>query len=141
MPSTPRRRAIRDPEDRDPLGKLFGDFPDRLRGDIWEPAVDVFEAENSVLVRVEIAGVRSDDLRVSIDRDLLRISGVRRPPTSLEVRRLHQMEIAFGPFERAIRIAMPFERDRVAAHLEDGFLEIRVPKCVPVQRRVEVKTE
>jgi HSP20 family protein len=101
----------------------------------------VFEAEKSILVRVEIAGVRSDDLRVSIDRDVLRISGVRTAPSGGEVRRLHQMEIAFGAFERSIRIAVPFERDRVAAHLEDGFLEIRVPKRLPAQRRVEVETE
>lgn len=90
---------------------------------------------------MEIAGVRGDDLRVTIDRDLLRISGVRRAPSGGDFRRLHQMEIAFGPFERSIRIAIPFERERVAAHLEDGFLEVRVPKRLPAQRRVEVETE
>ena len=112
-----------------------------MRGDRWEPAVDVFETEKSIVVRVEIAGVRSEDLRVTIDRDRLRISGIRKAPSGGEVRRLHQMEIAFGAFERSIRIAVPFERDRVAAHLEDGFLEVQVPKRLPAKQRVELETE
>jgi len=91
-------------------------------------------------VRVEISGVRGEDLRVNVDGDLLRVSGVRRVPVEGGVRRLHQMEIAFGPFERAIRIAVPFDRQRVSAHLEDGFLEVKLPKQSP-RREVEVETE
>ena len=78
---------------------------------------------------------------VTIDRDLLCISGIRKAPSGGEVRRLHQMEIAFGAFERSIRIAVPFERDRASAHLEDGFLEVRVPKRLPAKQRVELETE
>ena len=47
-----------------------------------------------------MAGVRGEDLRVNVDADVLRIRGVRRTPAVEGVRRLHQMEIAFGPFER-----------------------------------------
>jgi HSP20 family molecular chaperone IbpA len=47
------------------------------------------------------------------------------------------MEIAFGPFERSVRIAIPFERDQVAAHLEDGYLSVKLPKRLP--RTIEVE--
>jgi HSP20 family protein len=93
------------------------------------------------VVRAEIAGVRGEDLRVNVDGDTLRITGERRVPPGDEVRRLHQMEIAFGPFERAIRIGVAFERDQVKAHLEDGFLEVVLPKREPVKRRVPVEGE
>jgi len=91
-------------------------------------------------VRVEISGVRGEDLRVNMDGDLLRVSGVRRVPVQEGVRRLHQMEIAFGPFERAIRIAIPFDRERVSAHLEDGFLLVTLPRSGPRRRQIEVET-
>ena len=91
------------------------------------------------MVRAEISGVRGEDLRVSVDGDQLRISGARAVPSGVEVRRLHQMEIAFGPFERAVRIQVPFERDQVTANLEDGFLEVTLPKRRP--QRIEVESE
>ncbi len=53
------------------------------------------------------------------------------------VQRLHQMEIAFGPFERVLRIGIPFEREGVAAHLEDGFLTVNLPKQLPRRLPVE----
>ncbi|MCG8588819.1 MAG: Hsp20/alpha crystallin family protein [Proteobacteria bacterium] len=94
-----------------------------------------------MLVRAEIAGVKGDELKVSVDGSVLRLSGVRRVPAGKEdVRRLHQMEIAFGAFERTIRIRIPFEADQVSAHLEDGFLEVTLPKRLPAARRVEVET-
>ncbi len=68
---------------------------------------------------------------------MLHVRGLRRPPEHAEaLERLHQMEIAFGPFERSVRIAIPFERDRVSAHLEDGYLSVTLPKRTP--KRVEV---
>jgi len=91
-------------------------------------------------VRVEISGVRGEDLRVNVDGDLVRVSGARRVPVEAEVRRLHQMEIAFGPFERAVRIAIPFDREGVSAHLEDGFLLVTLPKSLPQRRKIEVET-
>ena len=117
---------------------MFGELPDRFQGGRWQPAVDIYETEDSVLVRAEIPGVRGEDLRVNVDGDQLRIRGVRKTPASQEVRRHQQMEIVFGPFERSIRIAAPFHADRVSAHLEDGFLEIALPKRSP-RRRVEVE--
>lgn len=109
----------------------FGGFSDRLGGSRWRPAVDIFETEKAILVRLELAGVRIADLNVTVDGDLLRISGVRHAASTDGVQRLHQMEIAFGPFERVMRLEVPFERDRVSAHLEEGFLTVKLPKLMP----------
>ncbi len=128
------------PRRQDPASELLAEFSDRLRGDHWQPGIDVFETEKALVVRVELAGVRRDDLRVSVDAGVLRIAGFRRLPGGEEVRSLHQMEIAFGPFERSIRISVPFERERVAAHLEDGFLNVTLPKRSPEQRRIDVES-
>ena len=141
MPTTPRRRTIPDPFPGEPRGELFGDLGESPAGDRWQPAIDVFETDEALVVRAEIPGLRGEDLRVRIDRDVLHISGVRTVPKEPGVRKLHRMEIAFGPFERAVRIQGPFDKDRVAAHLEDGFLRVVLPKRVPSRRRVDVETK
>ncbi|MFP6621902.1 MAG: Hsp20/alpha crystallin family protein [Myxococcota bacterium] len=101
--------------------------------------MDIFETDDAVIVRLEMAGVRGDDLRVNVDADVLHIRGTRKTPDASGLRRLHQMEIAFGPFETHVPLRLPFDRDGVSAHLEDGLLEVRLPKRRPV--RVEVETE
>ena len=92
-------------------------------------------------MRAEIAGLSADDLRVKLDDGRLRISGVRRVPERGAVETVHRMEIAFGAFEREIPIPIAFDRERVTAHLEDGFLVVRLPRRVPTRKRVEVETE
>jgi HSP20 family protein len=124
----------------DPFAELYGELGDRLRGDRWKPDVDVFETEKSVVVRAELAGVRGEDLRVTVDGELLRISGVRLAPEPADVQRLHQMEIATGPFERRVRISIAFDRDAVTAHLADGFLTVTLPKRVPERRAIRVES-
>ena len=92
-------------------------------------------------MRFEVAGVRGQDLRVNVSGSVVRLRGVRRPPTTETIDRLQQMEISFGPFERDIVILTPFEPDAVRARLEDGFLEVRIPKRTPVRRTLPIQTE
>lgn len=109
-----------------------------MRDDRWQPSLDVFETEKAVVVRVELAGVRGEDLRVSVEGKTLRVRGERRPPEDFEVERLHRMEIAFGPFERSVSIGIPFEADQVSAQLEEGYLTVRLPKRLP--RSIEIES-
>lgn len=127
------------PPPRDPTAELFGELSDWTPGDRWRPSIDVFETEKAVVVRVELGGVRSQDVKVTVDGDVLRIQGVRRVPAGEAVMRLHRLEIAFGRFERTIRIVIPFERERVNANLEDGFLTVTLPKREVLRKRIEVE--
>lgn len=70
----------------------------------WKPAVDVYETANEVIVLVDLAGIKKEEIEVTIDGDSLRIVGTRRDITSTPKVRLHQMEIDFGDFERRIVI-------------------------------------
>jgi len=133
MPNTQRRRETVElppvsETQSDPLAELFGELTERLRGDRWQPDVDVYETDANIVVRAEIAGVRSQDLSVTVDGQVLRIHGTRPAPEGPDVTRLHQMEIASGPFERRVRIPMAFEKDRVSAHVGDGFVTVTLPK-------------
>jgi len=93
------------------------------------------------VVRAEVPGLSGEDLRVRVDGEVLHISGVRGVPKDPRAVRLHRMEIAFGPFERAITIPVPFDKDGVHAHLEDGFLRVVLPRREASRRQVVVETE
>jgi len=86
-------------------------------------------------VRVEVAGLRDDDIEVAIEDNVLIISGRR---SDLNERRAYrQMEIRFGKFEIAVDIPVPVEVEKSAASYKDGFLVIKLPRLTP--KKVEVK--
>jgi len=123
------------------LEDLFGGAGHFVSGDRWEPCADVFETEDSLVVRVELPGVQGEDLGVRVDGDVLHISGVRSIPKEPGATRLHRMEIAFGPFRRVIKLPVPFDNEAVHAHLEDGFLRVVFPHRRSERRRITVETE
>lgn len=126
---------------RHPLVELYGEFPERLRGDRWQPAADVFETATEIVVRFEVAGVRGEDLRVNLEESVLRLRGVRRAPRSAPIDRLQQMEISSGPFEREIQLEAPFDPNVVRARLEEGLLEVRIAKKQTGRRKIDVRSE
>ncbi|MEM9175534.1 MAG: Hsp20/alpha crystallin family protein, partial [Myxococcota bacterium] len=89
----------------------------------------------------EVAGVRGEDVKVNVEGTKLRLRGVRRTPPTDAIDRLQQMEISFGPFEREITIDASFDPDAVRARLEDGFLDVRIPKRAPESRTLPVETD
>jgi len=97
----------------------------------WRPSIDIFETEETILVIVDLAGVSRDEIAIEHEGELLRITGSRREPHSLyraDLKRCHQMEIDYGPFERVIRIAGPLDSEGIKATHENGFLKIMLPK-------------
>jgi HSP20 family protein len=93
----------------------------------WEPPSDLFETEGSYIVRVEIAGMREKAISVTLDGDLLLISGTRDDRSGR--RAFHQMEIRFGDFAVAASLPGPVDEQAVTATYDDGFLFVTLPKA------------
>lgn len=113
-------------------------------GRFWQPPVDIHETQEHLIVKMELAGARADDLQVSLSPDdrVLTISGGRAEGQQDREGRLrcHQLEVYFGPFERSVTLpSVTVNRDKITATYRDGFLQISLPKrTVPdkPQRRV-----
>lgn len=105
----------------------------------FAPPMDLYETPEEIVILVEMAGMRSEEIQVVVDRGVLRIFGVRTSPVCDPRRRVHQMEIDFGPFERRVRIRVPVDEERIQAVYRDGFLMIRVPKSPEVSREVPIR--
>ena len=95
----------------------------------WSPPTDVFEADASFVVRLEVAGMRQSDFSIDVEDNFLIISGVRTE--ALERRTYQQMEIRFGEFSTAIEIPAGADVSKAEADYEDGFLNIIMPKIIP----------
>jgi HSP20 family protein len=98
----------------------------QVRSNIWSPPTDVYENKDEIVARVEIAGMREEDFDVSVENDILTITGYR--PDIAERRAYHQMEIRFGKFVTAIGLPGPVNVDEAQAEYKDGFLTVILPK-------------
>lgn len=101
----------------------------------WCPPTDIFETEESVVVRVEIAGMREEDFTIELDGKILVIRGNR--PDIPERRAYHQMEIRFGEFSCEVELSVPVDSGRVEAVYRNGFLRVLLPKERPSQIQVK----
>lgn len=131
------------------MERLFNDMWGRhatgmyCRRDTWRPPTDVYETPNGLIVKMELAGMRRQDIEVVLDQKVLLISGSRPDDRPHERISYYQMGINYGPFCVQIFMPWPVQEDEVTASYEDGFLEIRLPrrKREGVSRRVEVTIE
>jgi len=105
------------------------------RSHVWRPPTDVFETDEAVVVRVEIAGMQENDFSIIIDGRLLSIRGLRSDV--LERRAYHQMEIRFGEFATDVELPYQISVSEIEAVYSNGFLQIRLPKARPVRISVE----
>lgn len=105
-----------------------------VRAHIWRPATDVYETEDTVVVRVEIAGMKEEDFSISLTGRVLTVRGNR--PDVFERRAYHQMEIFFGEFSTEIELPTPVLSDEVMAEYIAGFLRLVFPKDRPKKIRV-----
>lgn len=95
-------------------------------GQVWRPSTDVYETDDSIVVKVEVAGMTEEDFSIIFaDRSLV-IAGIRRDPsTKLGY---HQMEIPYGEFRTEVYMSEAVDMDSIEAVYRDGFLLITLPK-------------
>ncbi len=96
---------------------------------IWHPPTDVYETDDCVVVKVEIAGMKEEDFSISLDARKLIISGVRHDPAAKLG--YQQMEILYGYFETDVHLPRAIDVDSIEATYQNGFLHIRLPKAKP----------
>jgi len=107
---------------------------------VWAPPVDVLENASEILVRVDLPGVKKEEIQIEMTGESLSISGHRGHPDEGNSEQLVRTERAYGPFQRTFTVGVQLQQDAVTADYEDGVLTIRLPKAEAVKpRRVEVK--
>lgn len=106
----------------------------------WIPNTDVFVSEGNLVINVELAGMRREDLELFVDGSRLMISGQRPDGARGPKCNFLVMEINYGPFECVIEIPPGFDLSQAKAAYQNGFLRIEVPQAQRVSSKIAVSS-
>ena len=114
------------------LDHIAGSKPPQVRfsPSAWEPAIDVYETDEQVVVTVELAGVKESDMEIMVADNVFTICGERKKTLPASVKRAYyRMEITSGPFRRSITLPAAVDISSSKASYEDGLVEVILPKA------------
>jgi HSP20 family protein len=94
----------------------------------WNPALDLYEDKDNLYVKVELPGMKREDIDVSLHEGSLSISGERKSEQKHEDAEVYRAERFFGRFQRTVTLPTPVAADKVKAQYKDGILNITLPK-------------
>lgn len=139
------------------LRQMTAEF-DRIFGDRWAalpfenkaawlPRIDVFEKDNRLITKVDLPGVKKEDVSVEVSDGQLMLSGERKIETEKQNDNVYRAECEYGSFYRAVPLPQGVKADEVKATFTDGVLEISMPLPakdkalkVPIQEPAAAKT-
>jgi len=99
-------------------------------------AIDAYHDDESVTIKAPIAGVRVEDLEISITDEVINIKGVRQNDTEISKEAYFAQECYWGAFSRSYILPVSVEAGKAEATLKNGILTIRIPKQEKVRTRV-----
>jgi len=130
------------------MNKMFNNF---FRGDIqdedsafmaWTPAVDIAEHDDEYLVKVELPGVNKEDVKITIESNVLTIRGEKKQEKETKKENYHRVERNYGSFQRSFTLPSTVKSDKIDASYKDGILSISLPKAEEAKpKQIEVKVK
>jgi len=122
------------------MNRLFEQFtPSRrehLFGDSFVPAVEVEEGDDSINLKVELPGLKPEDIDIQISADAVSITGERKTESKTEENGMTRSEFHYGRFQRVVPLSAQVQTNAVDADYKDGILKLHLPKNEEEQRKV-----
>lgn len=128
-----RRNGLVTPLDlfRSELDSVFDNYlrlePVSLFESRWLPALDVTEGENLIQIIAEIPGINSADLQVTVENNVLTISGEKKEEHKEEKNRVVVTERSFGSFSRSVKLPDNVNAEEIKGKFDNGVLTIEIP--------------
>lgn len=122
------------------IDRMFNTFfsTEGVTDEGYAPAINVVEKDNEYVVLTEMPGVRKEDLKISLENDVLTISGTRKNHALPENAHWLRNEIQRGDFARSIALPKGVKIDEISAELNNGILHVVLPKAEEMKPR-EIK--
>jgi HSP20 family protein len=149
--------------DRDPFAlmremtadfdRMFGESPwpsfrwpflrrRRIAEEAWSPKIDVFEKDGRLITKIDLPGMKKEDVKVEVTDGQLAISGERKSETEEKGEQFYRCEREYGSFYRALPLPEGAKIEDVKASFTDGVLEVSVPLAARKEaavRKVEIE--
>ena len=95
----------------------------------WLPPCDVFEDKNAVKIVAEIPGVNAEEVKISLENNLLTLRGEKQQQAEAQSERVHRYERSYGVFERTFSLPTSVDPEKIDAQYAQGVLTITIPKA------------
>ncbi|QHN02092.1 Hsp20/alpha crystallin family protein [Granulicella sp. WH15] len=125
------------------LNSIFSDFttPESLGAGSFVPAVDVYEDAQKVVLKLEVPGIRQEDLDIRVENQTLTVKGERKFEAEEKEENFHRIERRFGSFVRSFTLPQTVDTAEVQAKYDNGVLAVTLPKkeaARPKQVKIEI---
>jgi HSP20 family protein len=101
----------------------------------WTPSCDVFEDKENLKIVVELPGVKPEDVKLSIENQVLTVRGEKKQVAEENSDRWHRYERSYGSFERTFTLPSTVDAERIQATVDQGVLTITLPKSEKAKPR------
>jgi len=108
----------------------------------FDPAIDIQENDDKFELTAELPGMNKKDVNISINEDVLTISGEKKNKVKKEDAQCYRAERMFGKFERSFRLPDAVDQDNIEAKYENGILHLTIPKkekTKPQEKQIDIK--
>lgn len=120
------------------LWNAFETFPE-TRTQAFLPRVDIEDLEGHFLIHAELPGVAKEDIDLSVEDNILKITGEKKLERNQETENSTYFERSFGRFERSFQLPKSINSEKIEAHYENGVLKIAIPKAAEaVKKTIEI---
>lgn len=119
------------------------EFGEELKEGVWQPPVDIYEDETSVVIKAEVPDVDQKDIEVKIENNTLTLRGERKHASEIRKENYYRVERYFGQFQRSFSLPQSIDQDKVEASCDKGILTITLPKRdeSPKPKQISVKVK
>ena len=117
-----------------PLEDEFSDFPLAFRKFGGDLSVDLYEEDSNLVAKMTLPGITPEDIDITIDDDLLTVSGMREEEQETDEKDYYSKEIRRGSFSRAVRLPKAVDAEATSADYKDGVLVITMPTVESEER-------
>jgi HSP20 family protein len=94
----------------------------------WKPLMDVVETKDGITLKVEVPGIKQEDINISLEDNTLTVKGERKNESEVNEEGYKRFERSYGAFERSVALPPTVDTERVKATYKNGVLEIQLPK-------------
>jgi len=118
------------------MDNFFKGFPMPRQVTSFVPSLDIYQDKDNVIVETPLAGVKPEEVSISIENDVLTIEGKTDKKSEVEEKNYYRKEVSYGSFHRSVALPTAVNGEKAKADYDDGILKITIPK----EERVKTKS-
>ncbi len=146
-------REMEEAQNRFNRYRFLGEFPNRM-GNVgngephslavadWSPEVDISQDDHEYLLKADLPEMKKDDVKVTVEGDVLCVSGQRKSEKEGQKRKFHRIERSHGNFRRSFTLPEDADGSKVTADFRDGVLKVHLPTTtIAKSKAIAVKVQ